>query len=240
MPLPTKTTKASKATKTTKASKAAKTSKPKEVARKRRHVIRPDIRQQLLDAAEIVIRDEGYAAATVRRIATEAGLKHQAVFYYFGTQDELLLALYRRAAESYRERLQVALNSDRPLRAMWDLISDPDVTSLGLEFMALANHNDDIRKEMASMSESFRALEAEAVKRHLEQRGIEPRLSPELVSVLTNALARLLVQEATLGIHAGHDEAKALVDASLSNFEARGEADLDEMEAVVGAISSTD
>ena len=71
-------------------------------------------------------------------------------------------------------------------------------------------------------------------------RGIKPRLSPQLVSVLTNALARLLVQEATLGIHAGHDEAQALVDASLSNFEARGEADLEEMDAVVGAISSTD
>ena len=234
MPSPTKATKSSKATKPTKARKS------KNATRKRRHVARPDIRQQLLDAAEVVIRDEGYAAATVRRIATEAGLKHQAVFYYFGTQDELLLALYRRAAESYRERLQMALNSDRPLRAMWDLISDPDVTSLGLEFMALANHNDDIKKEMASTSEEFRKLEAEAVKRHLEQRGIKPRLSPQLVSVLTNALARLLVQEATLGIHAGHDEAQALVDASLSNFEARGEADLEEMEAVVGAISSTD
>ncbi len=208
-------------------------------ARKRRHVPRPDIGQKLLDAAEAVMRQDGYAAATVRRIATEAGLKHQAVFYYFGTQEELLLALYRRSAESYRAQLAEALSSDRPLRAMWDVISNRETTSLGLEFMALANHNDTIRHEMASMAESFREMEAEAVKRHLEERGIEPRLSPELVSVLTNALARLLVQEATLGIERGHEEAIALVDASLSNFEARGQSDLDEMDAVVDAMSST-
>ncbi len=214
-------------------------SPPAKPARKKRHVPRPDIGQKLLDAAEAVIRKDGYAAATVRRIATEAGLKHQSVFYYFGTQEELLLALYRRTAESYREQLKEALNSVRPLRAMWNIISNPDTTSLGLEFMALANHNEAIRQEMAATSESFRELEAEAVKRHLEERGIEPRLSPELVSVLTNALARLLVQEATLGIERGHEEAIALVDASLSNFEARGEAELDEMDAVVDAMSST-
>lgn len=213
---------------------------PRTKTSKKRHVERPDIREMLLDAAETVVLEEGYAAATARRIASQVGMKHQAVFYYFGSQDDLLLALLRRSMDSHRKHLKEALTSDKPLRAMWDLVSEPSFAKIGLEFMALANHNDDIRKEMASMSESFRALEAEAVKRHLEQRGIKPRLSPEVVSVLTNATARLLVQEATLGIHAGHDEVKALVDASLSNFEARGESDIDEMEAVVGAISSTD
>jgi len=204
---------------------------------KRRHVVRPDVREKLLDAAEIVIRDEGYAAATVRRIATQAGLKHQAVFYYFGSHEDLLLAVYRRAADSHAQQLELALNSDKPVRAMWNLNSDSSSTSLGLEFMALANHNETIRAEIASRSEAFRAVEAEALKRHFAERGIEPRLSPELVSILTNALARLLVQEATLGIHTGHEEAISLVDASLSSFEATGYSDLDEMEAVVSAIS---
>jgi AcrR family transcriptional regulator len=210
---------------------------PAKAARKKRHVPRPDVRQKLLDAAEAVIRDEGYAAATVRRIANKADLKHQAVFYYFGTQEDLLLAVYRRAADNYQEHLTTALNSDQPLRAMWNVISDLDATGLGLEFMALANHNDVIRDEIASRARKFRALEAAAVKSHLEERGIEPRLSPELVSILTNALARLLVQEAALGIHDGHEEALALVDASLSNFEARGDANAT-VEAVVGAMSA--
>ncbi len=216
------------------------TSSAKRKSTNRRHVVRPDVRAKLLNAAEAVVLEEGYAAATVRRIATKAGLKHQAVFYYFGSHEDLLLALYRRAADSYAEHLEMALNSDRPVRAMWNLISDPTSTGLGLEFMALANHNEAIRAEIASRSEEFRALEAEALKRHLAERGIEPRLSPELISILTNALARLLVQEATLGIHAGHEEAISLIDASLSSFEDIGRSGLDEMEAVVGAISSPD
>lgn len=207
--------------------------------RKKRYVERPDVRAKLLDAAENVIRDEGYAAATVRRIAKKADLTHQAVFYYFGSQDELLLALYRRTADKHHERLIEALNSESPIHALWDVVRDPSSTSLGLEFMALANHNDAIRSEIAVRSEEFRAMEAKAIKRHLEARGIEPRLSPEMVAILTNALARLLVQEATLGIHSGHAEAEALVEASFANFEARGDTETG-VEPLVGAISQSD
>ena len=50
-------------------------------------------RQALLDAAEQVMREEGYAAVTSRRVAQRAGLKPQLVHYYFRTMDELFLAL---------------------------------------------------------------------------------------------------------------------------------------------------
>ena len=193
------------------------------VPRKRRHVERPDVRKNLLDAAEALVREQGYAAATARSIAKRLGLKHQVVFYYFGTQDELLTALFQRAAEAYRERLKAALNSDRPLSAMWAVISDPEATKLTLEFMALANHNDLIRAEIARNAEKVRVLETGAIAKYLDERGINPHISSELVSILTNALARLLVQEATLGIHTGHSETEALVYRSLSNFESAGQ-----------------
>jgi len=212
-------------------------SSPAKPARKKRYVERPDVRMKLLDAAEAVVREEGYAAATVRRIASRAGMTHQAVFYYFGSQDELLLALLRRSSDSYCTRMTEVLRSDQPLHGMWDLVSDQDATRLGLEFMALANHNDAVRAEIAANAIKLRALEAEAIQKYLEKRGIEPRLSPELVSILTNALARLLVQEATLGILIGHDEAEALVQRSLANFEGTGESNA-EVEPIVDAMSS--
>lgn len=176
----------------------------------------------MLDAAEVLIREEGYGAATARKIAERVGMKHQAVFYYFGSQDDLLTEVFRRAAKVQRDRLKTALQTDKPIRAMWDIHRDPDVTRFTLEFMALANHNDTIRAEIARNAEEIRQLESKAVEQHLRERGIEPRLSPQLVSVLTNALARLLVQEATLGIHAGHEEAEALVSASMMSFELFG------------------
>lgn len=205
-------------------------------AKKRRYVERPDIREALLDAAEALIREEGYAAATARKIASRVGLKHQVIFYYFGSQDELLVEVFRRFDKANNERLGQALESATPLSGLWQVLRDPAATRLTLEFMALANHNDVIRAEIAKSAEAARRRQTDAITQHLEQRGIEPQMSPQLVSLLTNAMARLLVQESSLGIHLGHAEAKALSDASFAAFEAMG-ATIGGVEPLVDAMS---
>lgn len=209
----------------------------KKTTQRRRHVQRPDTREKLLDAAETVVREEGYAAATVRRIAKQAGMNHQAVFYYFGSQDDLLFELLARSSTRYHARLNEVLESRKPLIELWKLLRDKEGTKLGLEFMAMANHNENIRKEIARNARKFRKLEAEAIARHLESKNIKPRLSPTLVAMLTNSVARLLVQESTLGIHVGHKELERLVDKSFSDFEASGVSNI-EVEPVVGRMSS--
>ena len=55
--------------------------------------------QVLLDAAEQLMLDDGYAAVTSRRVADKAGLKPQLVHYYFRTMDDLFEAIFRRRAE---------------------------------------------------------------------------------------------------------------------------------------------
>lgn len=202
----------------------AKSATSPEAPRTRRYVERPDIRAKLLDAAEALIREEGYGAATSRKIADRVGMKHQVIFYYFGSQDELLVEVFRRTAKSNRAVLEAALNSPHPLSAMWDVIRDPDVTRFTLEFMALANHNEAVREELARNAVEIRNLEEEAIDRHLRERGIQPRLSPLMVSIMTNSMARLLVQEAALGIHEGHEEALALSAEGFQGFEEMGHA----------------
>lgn len=208
----------------------------KRAPRKKRYVERPNVREVLLDAAEALIREEGYAAATARAIASRVGMKHQAVFYYFGSQDELLLAVLKRSMEAHKACLKEALESENPIREMWNLAKDTDHTKLGLEFMALANHNEAIRAEIASNARQLRKLEAKAIESYLEKRGIEPRLSPQVVSILTHALARLLVQEASLGIRVGHKEIEALVDFSFTTFEAQGDM-VNDVAPIVDAIA---
>ena len=87
-------------------------------------------RTALLDAAQQVLLEEGYAAATSRRVAARAGLKPQLVHYYFRTMDDLFLALVRRGAEQNLERQAEALASPEPLRALWELSSDPAASAL--------------------------------------------------------------------------------------------------------------
>ena len=75
----------------------------------------------LLDAAEQLLIEEGYAAVTSRRVADRAGLKPQLVHYYFRTMDELFLELFRRRAELMQHYQVRALESEQPLWALWEL-----------------------------------------------------------------------------------------------------------------------
>lgn len=177
----------------------------------------------LIDAAERLLREEGYSAVTSRRIAAAAGLKHQVIYYYFDTLEDLLLEVYRRGAARGMERLREALDCDDPLRALWDFICDPRGTRFITEAMALAIRNDAIRAEIAKDGEATRMLQAEVISRHLQSRGIEPQLSPVVLSLLMNALARNLANEASLGIRLGHEEARAVMEGCLREVGAISE-----------------
>ena len=73
-------------------------------------------RVRLLEAAERIMLEEGYASVTSRRVAARAGLKPQLVHYYFRTMDDLFLALFGRRAEQGLERMSRALASRWPGR----------------------------------------------------------------------------------------------------------------------------
>src|SRR3546814_14831985 len=51
-------------------------------------------RDQVLDAAEACFRREGFHAASVNRIAAEAGMSVGHLYRYFDSQDEIILALF--------------------------------------------------------------------------------------------------------------------------------------------------
>lgn len=181
-------------------------------------------RAALLDAAQRLMLDEGYASVTSRRVAAKAGLKPQLVHYYFRTMDDLFLALFRRGAEQNVVRQERALASAQPLRALWAFSSERAGTVLTMEFAALANHRKTIRAEVAAYAERFRRLQADALVRVLDARtkGTEA-FSPATVPVLITAIAQILVMEEALGITTGHAETRALVERQLARLEgARG------------------
>jgi AcrR family transcriptional regulator len=65
-----------------------------------------DTKTKLLDAAERLIGEHGYAATSLRQIISEAGANLASVHYHFGSKDELLDAVVmRRAAPVNDQRL---------------------------------------------------------------------------------------------------------------------------------------
>lgn len=178
-------------------------------------------RAQMLDAAEALMREEGYAAVSTRRVATQAGLKPSLVHYYFPTTDDLLIALFRRGADQSDAMLDAALAASDPLRALWDFFSDTSRTGLTLEFMALAHHRKAIRTFMVEHSEQMRERQAQVIARFLGARlaGLDG-LTAEGISLIMAGIGRVLIMEGSLGVSSGHDEARAWVEARLARIAA--------------------
>jgi AcrR family transcriptional regulator len=58
-------------------------------------------RELVLDAAERVMADDGFEAATVARVVKEAGIPMSSVYHYYGSKDGILLAVMERGAERF-------------------------------------------------------------------------------------------------------------------------------------------
>ena len=177
-------------------------------------------RHALLDAAELIMREEGYAAVTSRHVAARAGLKPQLVYYYFRTMDDLLLAVFRRRSERGFDNLQALLDAPRPLRALWQLLNDPAHGVLTAEFMALAHHRKIISDEIALQAEQLRALQAGLISQLLDARGIDTtQYPPAMLAMMMTTLSQVLVREREFGISSGHAELKAMIEGFIARLE---------------------
>ena len=177
-------------------------------------------RAQLVDAAERLLIDEGYAAVTSRRVAAKAGLKPQLVHYYFRTMDDLFLEVLRRRADHDLARFEQAIAADGSLRNLWRLNNDPRGAAFNIEFVALANHRKAIRAEIARYAERFRAAQTEAIRASLAAAGIdEEQLPPVAALLLMTGLSQVFALEQALGVTSGHRTTRAFIERSISELE---------------------
>lgn len=188
------------------------------VSSRRRGVENSAVRSALIDAAELLIREGGYPSVTARNLADKINLKRQIVHYYFHSMDDLFIAVIRRGADKARPRLEAALTSDEPLRALWEINSDPVQATLTLELSALASRRPAVRAEVKRFAEEFRDLQTRVLVTHLEKRGISPELQPIVATVLLTSLSQVLTLESAIDIDRGHPETLAFVDDCLRAF----------------------
>jgi AcrR family transcriptional regulator len=62
-------------------------------------------REAVLDAAERIMAERGYEAATVSSLVEEAGVPASSIYHYFGSKEGVLLAVMERGAERFHEAL---------------------------------------------------------------------------------------------------------------------------------------
>jgi AcrR family transcriptional regulator len=180
-------------------------------------------RARLLDAAEQLMLDEGYAAVTSRRVATAADVKAALVHYYFPTMDDLFVAMFRRGAERNMQRLTRAAESKQPLRSLWRIIKEQRGSVLWVEFTALSRRRSAVRAELAAFGRRFRELQLDTLTRVLDDHGIDRSVvTAEAISLLMTGLSTTLTLEREVGLTVGHTQALALMEQLLERYEPAG------------------
>jgi len=75
--------------------------------------------EALLDAAERLLIDVGYAGITTRRLADEAGVNHGLVHYYCGAIETVLVRTLERFTERLVARQRELYAADEPFVEKW-------------------------------------------------------------------------------------------------------------------------
>jgi AcrR family transcriptional regulator len=164
--------------------------------------------------------EQGYAAASYRKVATEAGVAPALVQYYFPALDELFVALVRRRTDESLAKLERAFATRTPLRVVYDYARDPRGAALTAELHALANHRKAIAAELASGGEQVRRLALSALEGSEHHLG-EEAIDADVLVFLMTALPRMLVMEGSVGITTSLAETAAFLERFLDRVEPR-------------------
>ena len=179
-------------------------------------------RAQLIQAAVQIMRDEGAGAVTARRLSEKVGLQRHIVHYYFGTMEQVFVAVMREEGARSEEVLREAAKTGDALVLLWENIGQS--AAVILELMRLAIRHPSIAGEYKIYTERFRLAMSAILESYARSRSIALPTSPEATAVLLQALASLVAIESSLGLGAGHRAAEAALLGWLKNQEAEAPA----------------
>lgn len=175
----------------------------------------------LLDAAERLLVEVGYARITTRRLAEAAGVNHGLVHYYFGSNENLLVRALERFTERLIERQRELYASEEPFVEKWRtamryLVSeDATYEKIWLELQALAWNDPGLRDRLAHVNAEWRAVLTEALAEPHRELGIEMPLEA-LVSLVITFNVGIMVERLG-GIESGHEALLDWIDGWLSS-----------------------
>jgi AcrR family transcriptional regulator len=177
--------------------------------------------EALLDAAERLLVDVGYAGITTRRLADEAGVNHGLVHYYFGSNENLLVQALERFTERLIDRQRELYAADLPFVEKWRtamryLVSeDVSYEKVWLELQALGWNNADLRERLARVNAEWRVVLTDAFAEPHRELGI-PMPLEALVSLVITFNVGIIVERLG-GIETGHGELLDWIDGWLSS-----------------------
>jgi AcrR family transcriptional regulator len=177
--------------------------------------------EALLDAAERLLVEVGYAGITTRKLAEAAGVNNGLVHYYFGSNENLLVRALERFTVGLIDRQKALYAADEPFIEKWRtamrylLDEDRTYEKIWLELQALSWNDPGLRARLVEVNGEWRAVLTEAFAEPHRELGLDIPLDALVSLVITFNLG--IIVERLGGIETGHRELLEWIDGWLSS-----------------------
>ncbi len=150
-----------------------------------------ETRGRILEAALSVFRARGFEKATMREIATEAGVATGAAYYYFDSKDALVMAFYERSHREMQAEIDSALGQAKTLEARLRSIISQKFTYFqpNRKLLSALTAHTDPEHPLSPFSKETAVIREEdvaAFQRAADESGVKlpPSVSPYLARML--------------------------------------------------------
>ncbi|MBV6625612.1 MAG: TetR/AcrR family transcriptional regulator [Rivularia sp. (in: Bacteria)] len=197
-----------------------------------------DTKEQILNVAEQLFAEKGFAGTSLRNVIREAQVNIAAVHYHFGSKEELFVAVVRRAAQqivtSQLEQLAKYENLDEPpsLEKILEAFYGPPlraIIQMGETGLIRAQFMGRCRVEPSPIQQLSEKEFNESHRRFLDilQRALPNQTRTELTWKLDLAIAIIVrtvnqINQANSLIHKGSSEEVEIAISRLVKFVAQG------------------
>jgi TetR/AcrR family transcriptional regulator, ethionamide resistance regulator len=172
-----------------------------------------DVRERaILDTCEALLAQKGYDAMTVGDIAQGAGITRGALYFYFGSKQEVVTALVARTVAHLWERSRATAQTDEPRQAIAAAMQR--TVELWNEHGLVMRTAIDLSLTVPEIGELWSHtadLFIAAITAVLEGAGVQPGSEPEQASAIARSLCWMI--ERTF-YHASQESREALQKAS--------------------------
>lgn len=156
-----------------------------------------DKAQRIIEAMRASVGTRGAAASTFDHVAREAGVSRGLLHYYFGSKEQLLIAVVRHDCEvrieAMDERIARARTVEETIEALVASLQDfiegePSSQTVIYEMLSASRRSGDIRAELAELYRRWRAHLAEALRAKEREGVVQLKGDPEAVASMLFAL----------------------------------------------------
>jgi AcrR family transcriptional regulator len=183
--------------------------------------------EAILDGAESLLVEVGYAAITTRKLAERAGVNHGLVHYYFGSMEEVFIQVLERYTAQLTARQRELYSSDLPFIDKWraamsHLLAEDEAEyqKIWCELQAMSWSRPEMRARVGRVLGEWQSVLEPAFRAGLRELGVDTRRYPvEAIVSLVLTFNEGVILERLMGVDSGHEQLLNMIDRMLVRMQ---------------------